>query len=174
MMSVLKSVLFFVMALWLMTVGAFAQSSLPLTAGKVLVNRIDVASSKKIRLPEGRWIVMGLHTGNTPLTGGSKNSQDVEHLTLMNEDANAPIQFLALSWTLYADVNWTSQHCDSLDSVKNRPFKDTLGTNTSSLVIKCSASHFNQGFGGFLAKNFESETPIRKSLWLPISQNSRE
>jgi hypothetical protein len=105
MKSALKSMLVFVSLIWLMTGSALSQSSLPLVAGKVLVNRIDIASSKKISLPEGRWIVMGLHTGNTPLTGGSKNSQNVEHLTLMNEDANAPIQYLALSWTLYADVN---------------------------------------------------------------------
>jgi hypothetical protein len=74
----------------------------------------DVADSrKKIPLPEGRWVVMGLHTQQTPLTGGSKASETLNYVSLMNDDENAPFQYLSLSWSLYADVNWTSQPCDT-------------------------------------------------------------
>ena len=86
---------FLIRFLLLLTLGqcAIAQSSLPLNAGKVLVGRIEIDSRKKIPLPEGRWIVMGLHTEQRPLTGGSKNSQDVSYVSLMNDDENSPFQY---------------------------------------------------------------------------------
>jgi hypothetical protein len=105
---------------------AFAQSSLPLNAGKVLVGRIEIDSRKKIPLPEGRWIVMGLHTEKRPLTGGSKNSQDVNYVSLMNDDENSPFQYLAITWSQYANVNWTSQPCESNEIQKSKPKKETL------------------------------------------------
>jgi hypothetical protein len=174
MKSAIKSMFVIVWLLTLMAGSAFAQSSLPLVAGKVLVDRIDVSSSKKIRLPEGRWVVMGLHTRETPLTGTSRTSQTVQHVSLMNEDEIAPVQYLSISWTMNADVNWTGQPCESRDSIKNRPFKDTFGTNTSSLVVKCVASSFNSNFGDLNSVHIlNSAVPIRKSLWLPVAQHSR-
>lgn len=174
MKSMLKSMLVFVGLICLTAGSALSQSSLPLVAGKVLVDRIDLASTKKVRLPEGRWVVMGLHSRETPLTGGSRTSQTVQHLSLMNEDEKAPIQYLSMSWTLFADVNWTSQHCDSLNDIKNRPLKDTFGTNTSSLIVKCSAASFNKKFGDLnSSSSLDSAVPLRKSLWLPIAQNPR-
>ena len=92
---------------------ALAQSSLPLTAGKVFVGSIDIDSRKKIRLPEGRWVVMGLHTNEIPLTGGSKTSQAVNNVSLMNDDENAPFQYLSVRWTEFSGVNWTDQPCET-------------------------------------------------------------
>ena len=161
-------------SLCLLGPNTFAQSSLPLAAGKVLVDRIDLASNKKIRLPEGRWIVMGLHTREIPLTGGLRTTQTTESVSLMNEDQAAPIQYLSMSWTLYAKVNWTSQPCDNQDDVKSRPLKDTLNTNISTLVIKCSASTFFNNAGALNSpQRFATADALRKSLWLPIAQNPR-
>ena len=122
---------FFISFLLLLILGqcALAQSSLQLTAGKVLVGRIDIDSRKKIPLPEGRWVVMGLHTQQTPLTGGSKASETLNYVSLMNDDENAPFQYLSLSWSLYANVNWTSQPCDTEKPYKSKPKKDTFNTN---------------------------------------------
>jgi hypothetical protein len=152
--------------LCLMAGSAYGQSSLPLTAGKVLSDRIDLASNKKIRLPEGRWVVMGLYTNNLPLAGG--RTQSLEHATLMNEDENAPIQYLSMAWTLYANLIG-SQQCDTNIVIKNRPIKDTLGTNESSPIKKCAASVFDPDFRNHL----NSATPFGNALWLPIAKHSR-
>ena len=153
---------------------ALAQSSLPLTAGKVFVGSIDIDSRKKIRLPEGRWVVMGLHTNEIPLTGGSKTSQAVNNVSLMNDDENAPFQYLSVRWTESAGVNWTDQPCDSSESVKFRPKKETFNTNTSSLTIKCSAASYNTKFGDLnFPQNYISKSLIIKNLWLPVAQHSR-
>jgi hypothetical protein len=157
--------------LCLMAGSSYGQSALPLKAGKVFVDRIDIASNKKIRLPDGRWVVMGLHTRETPLTGGTRTSQTVEHVSLMNENENAPLQYLSISWTTFANVNWTAQPCDSYDSVKNRPIKDTLNTNTSSITVKCSASIYDSKFSTL--NNFSSTVPVTKDLWQPIAEHRR-
>jgi hypothetical protein len=166
-----ESVRAFIWALCLITGSSYGQSSLPLKAGQVFVDRIDVASNKKIRLPDGRWVVMGLHTRETPLTGGTRTSQTVEHVSLMNENENAPLQYLSIAWTTFANVNWTAQPCDSYDSVKNRPIKDTFNTNTASLTIKCSALIYDSNFGNL--NNFSTSVPLTKDLWQPIAENRR-
>ena len=153
---------------------ALAQSSLPLTAGKVLIGRIDIDSRKKIPLPEGRWVVMGLHSNEIPLTGGSKTSQTVNNVSLMNDDENAPFQYLSVRWTAFSDTNWTDQPCDSNDSVKSRPKKDTFSTNTSSVTVKCSAASYNTKFGNLnFPHNYTKEGSAAKNLWLPVAQHSR-
>ena len=160
----------------LLTLGqcALAQSSLPLTAGKVLVGHINIDSRKKIPLPEGRWVVMGLHTEQRPLTGGNKNSQDVDYVSLMNDDENAPFQYLSVSWTLYADINWTGQPCDSNERQKSKPKKDTFNTNASSLTIKCSTAGYRIDFSDLSSpQKYNPKSPISKNLWLPVAQHSR-
>lgn len=171
MTTVHKSVRAFIWALCLIAGSSYGQSSLPLKAGQVFVDRIDVASNKKIRLPEGRWVVMGLHTREAPLTGGTRKSQTVEHVSLMNENESAPLQYLSIAWTTFANVNWTAQPCDSSGSVKNRPIKDTFNTNTSSITIKCSASIYDSNFGSL--NNYSSTVPLRKDLWQPIAEHRR-
>jgi hypothetical protein len=166
-----KSVQAFIWALCLIAGSSYGQSSLPLKAGQVFVDRIDVASNKKIRLPDGRWVVMGLHTRETPLTVGTRTSQTVEHVSLMNENENAPLQYMSISWTTFANVNWTDQPCDSSESVKNRPIKDTFNTNTSSLTVKCSASIYNPNFGAL--NNYSPTAPLGKDLWQPIVEHRR-
>ena len=167
----LKTWRVFIWGLCLIAGSSFGQSSLPLKAGKVFVDRIDIASNKNIRLPDGRWVVMGLHTRETPLTGGARTSQTVEHVSLMNENENAPLQYLSISWTTFANVNWTAQPCDSFNDIKNRPIKDTLNTNTSSLTIKCSASIYDSNFGTL--NNYSSSVPLKKDLWQPIAEHRR-
>ena len=152
--------------LCLMAGSAYGQSSLPLKVGNVLSDSIRLASNKKIRLPEGRWLVMGLYTNNLPLAGG--RTQSVEHASLMNEDENAPIQYLSMSWTLYANLIG-SQQCDTNIVIKNRPIKDTLGTNDSSPIKKCAASVFDPDFRNHL----NSATPFGNALLLPIAKHSR-
>ena len=153
---------------------AIAQSSLPLKAGNVLVGRIDIDSRKKIPLPEGRWIVMGLHTEQRPLTGGSKNSQDVSYVSLMNDDENSPFQYLSITWSLYADVNWTSQPCESNEIQKSKPKKETFNTNTSTLIVKCATAGYKTDFGILNSpQKYNPRSPITKDLWLPVAQHPR-
>lgn len=153
---------------------ASAQSFLPLTAGKVLVGLIDVDSRKKIPLPEGRWVVMGLHTEQTPLTGGSKASETLNYVSLMNDEENAPFQYLSISWSANANVNWTSQPCDSDEINKSKPKKDTFNTNMSSLTVKCSSAGYKTDFGNLNSlQKYNPQELKRKNLWLPVVQHSR-
>jgi hypothetical protein len=78
---------------------------------------------------------------------------------------------MSISWTTFANVNWTNQPCDSSDTVKNRPIKDTFNTNTSSLTVKCSASIYDSRFGTL--NNYSTTVPSRKNLWQPIAEHRR-
>lgn len=117
---------------------------------------------------------MGLHTEQTPLTGGSKASETLNSVSLMNDDENAPFQYISISWSANANVNWTSQPCDSDEINKSKPKKDTFNTNTSSVTVKCSSAGYRTDFGNLNSlQKYNPQELKRKNLWLPVVQHSR-
>jgi hypothetical protein len=158
--------------LLLFSVRIFAQTEVEQLAGKVFVNYIDISPSKSIRLPEGRWMVMGEHNRELSISGVNKK-EVVRYISLMNEDEKAPIQYLRFEWSLYSTVNWNSQPCNSHPDIKNRLIKKNFDTDSASLVVKCSAAHFNR-LGVLASSKFLSTAnAIIKDIWTPVAQHKR-
>ena len=156
--------------------NAAAEELFSTIPGRIFKDHIVVASNKKIPLPDGRWILMGHYSRDVTITsnGSPSKSQPIQHITLMSEDENSPVQYIGFSWTSFAFVNWRGQPCNDREGIKGRPIKETFGTTESSLIVKCVASTFKSDFGRLnTTNNYVSASPITKSLWLPVAENPR-
>ena len=97
-------IVFFLLRL---TFPAHAVSLSSIDVGSTIEKSIDISLGQKIPLPLGRWQVMALYKSEIPLTGGTRSSQEVKHIALLNQSESAPIQFITFNWTESANVNWT-------------------------------------------------------------------
>jgi len=162
-------IVFFLLRL---TLPAHAVSISSIDVGSTIEKSIDISVGQKIPLPLGRWQVMALHKSETPLTGGTRSSQDVKHIALLNQSESAPIQFITFNWTESANVNWTSQPCDTESNFKSKKFKDKFNTSTTSLVVKCSAAGYFNGVNQFLTA-LDSQSSMNQKNFRPLINHPR-
>jgi hypothetical protein len=128
---------------WLMAcaacLAAWPAAAAPPAAGQVVSGAIEVRALKRLPLPPGRWKVENTFEETVALESSTTSANRATYVVVLaNEDPAADLLALVLDFTDSAAINWTGQPCDN--SPANNPplVTNTLGTNSSSLRVRCN------------------------------------